>query len=121
MKILTALVPLLPLISFLVIGLNFRRMSKTLTVIFACGSVFASFICSIVLFYFIKSGNTPVNLSLFDWLSTSKTTIQFSLVADQLSILMMLIVTGVGLLIHIYSVGYMNEDEGFNRFFAYMN
>lgn len=121
MKTLVALVPFLPLISFVIIGLNFKRLPKPVTTILACGSVLISFVFSVILFLYVKGGHAPVKVDLFDWLPTLKATISFSFVVDPLSSLMLLIVTGVGFLIHVYSVGYMHEDEGFNRFFAYMN
>jgi NADH-quinone oxidoreductase subunit L len=121
MKTLVALVPFLPLISFVIIGLNFKRLPKPVTTILACGSVLVSFVFSVILFLYIKRGHEPVRVDLFDWLPTLKATISFSFVVDPLSSLMLLIVTGVGFLIHVYSVGYMHEDEGYNRFFAYMN
>ena len=121
MNTLAALVPILPLLSFLVIGLNFRRLPKPVTAILACGSVLVSFIFSVVLFFHIKGGNPAVNVTLFEWIPAAATSLGFSFVVDPLSSLMLLIVTGVGFLIHVYSIGYMHDDEGFNRFFAYMN
>jgi NADH-quinone oxidoreductase subunit L len=121
MKILTALVPILPLLSFLVIGLNFKRMPKLLTTLLGCGSVLVSFVLSVVLFVYLKNGNPAVNVTLFDWLPTANTNLGFSFVVDPLSSLMLLIVTGVGFLIHVYSVGYMHDDAGYNRFFSYLN
>lgn len=121
MKTLVALVPLLPLITFIIIGLNFKRMPKLLTSILACGSVFVSFIFSVILFWEIKNGGQPITVTLFEWLPMTRTTLNFSFIVDQVSVWMLLIVTGVGFLIHIYSIGYMKEDNGFNRFFAYMN
>ena len=121
MKTFVALVPFLPLISFLIIGLSFKRLPKIITSLLACGSVLVSFILSIVLFFFIKEGHAPIKVNLFDWLPAYSSTIGFSFVVDQLSSLMLLVVTGVGFLIHVYSVSYMHDDEGYNRFFAYMN
>jgi len=121
MKTLVALVPFLPLISFLIIGLNFKHLPKVVTTILACGTVLVSFVFSIILFFHIKSGQVPVRVDLFDWMSLTFSTIQFSFVVDQLSSLMLLVVTGVGFLIHVYSVGYMHDDDGYNRFFSYMN
>ncbi|MDP4209442.1 MAG: NADH-quinone oxidoreductase subunit L [Bacteroidota bacterium] len=121
MKTLTALVPLLPFISFLVIGLFFKRIPKLLTSVLACGTVLISFIFSIILFVDLKNGGTATNVTLFDWLPSANANIGFSLVVDQLSSLMLLVVTGVGFLIHVYSIGYMHDDEGFNRFFSYLN
>jgi NADH-quinone oxidoreductase subunit L len=121
MKTFTALVPFLPFFTFLVIGLNFKRLPKMATNILACGSVLVSFVLSVILFFHIRAGNAPVRVDLFEWLPAYSSTISFSFVVDQLSSLMLLVVTGVSFLIHVYSIGYMHDDEGYNRFFAYMN
>jgi NADH-quinone oxidoreductase subunit L len=117
---LVALIPVLPLISFLIIGLNFKNLNKTVTSVLACGSVFLSFVLSVVAYFQVKSG-VNIEVTLFEWIATQKVAINFSLLIDPLSALMLLVVTGVGFLIHIYSIGYMHHDAGFNRFFAYMN
>ena len=120
MNSLIALIPLLPLITFLVIGLNLKRLGKRLTSFLACGSVFAAFVLSVLLFMKVRTGNT-LSINLFDWIPMGGSDMYFSLVVDQLSSLMLLVVTGISFLIHVYSIGYMQEDNGFNRFFAYMN
>ncbi len=79
-----------------------------------------SFILTLVLFFELRS--TPeINVQLFNWFSVGGMEIPFAFLIDHLSILMMLVITGVGSLIHIYSIGYMHGDEGFNRFFSYLN
>ncbi len=117
---LVALIPLLPLLSFLIIGLNYKKLNKTITGVLASGSVFISFILSVVAYFQVKAGAT-FEVNLFEWIATEKFVINFSFLIDPLSSLMLLVVTGVGFLIHVYSIGYMKHDEGFNRFFAYMN
>jgi NADH-quinone oxidoreductase subunit L len=117
---LVALIPVLPLVSFLIIGLNYKNLNKTVTSILACGSVFLSFAISVMAFLQVKAGSN-IEVHLFDWIPTLKFTVGFSFLIDPLSALMLLVVTGVSFLIHIYSIGYMHHDEGFNRFFAYMN
>jgi NADH-quinone oxidoreductase subunit L len=122
MKTIVALIPILPLISFILIGTFYKNIHKKITPYFACGSVFLSFILSVILFINIKSGAaTSYAITLFNWLPLQSAPIGFSFTVDALSSLMLLVVTGVGFLIHLYSVGYMHNDEGFNRFFAYMN
>lgn len=116
-----ALIPFLPLISFLVIGLNFGKMNKKLTSWLACGTVFLSFVLSVLAFLQIKTTGKNIEVDLFEWIATRQFAVGFSFLIDPLSSLMLLIVTGVGFLIHIYSIGYMHNDAGFNRFFAYMN
>ena len=115
------LVPVLPLLSFLIIGLNFKRLPKSLTSLLACGTVLISFLISCALFWHLKETHASITVNLFDWITASAGSIGFSFVIDPLSSLMLLVVTGVSFLIHIYSIGYMHEDEGFNRFFAYLN
>ncbi len=121
MKTLITLVLFFPLISFLIIGLSFKKISFKITSLLACGSVLVSFIISLVLFFYVRNTGKVIIVKTFDWITTSYTSFSFSFVLDQLSSLMLLIITGVGFLIHVYSVGYMSNDEGYNRFFAYMN
>lgn len=115
-------IPLLPLLGFLINGLWGRRLSQSAVSIVGCGSIFASFLLSVYLFVANMRGVfTAKTVTVFDWIPTGSQTIGFSLLADPLSILMLLIVTGIGFLIHVYSTGYMHEDEGYSRFFAYLN
>ena len=79
----------------------------------------ASFIVSLITF--IQFNGQPVTIDLFDWISSGSLSIPFSFMIDQLSLIMLLIITGVGFLIHVYSIGYMHGDEGFSRFFSYLN
>ena len=60
-------------------------------------------------------------VTLFDWISAGNFKASISFLVDPLSSLMLLIITGVGFLIHVYSIGYMHDDEGYNRFFSYLN
>jgi NADH-quinone oxidoreductase subunit L len=115
------LVPLFPLIGFLAIALNFRRFKGILSGIIASSAVFLSFVVSMVVFSEITAGQEAQTIDIFNWIHINNLSIPFSFLADRLSALMLLIVTGVGCLIHIYSIGYMKHDAGFNRFFAYMN
>lgn len=121
-EIALAAIPLLPLLGFLVNGLWGRRLSQGAVSIVGCGSILASFLLSLYLFVANLSGLfTSKTITLFDWIPTGSSTIGFALLADPLSILMLLIVTGIGFLIHLYSTGYMHDDEGYARFFAYLN
>lgn len=108
-----------PLLGFLANGLFGRRFSHTLVNLFGCGSVFISFLLSTSLLLTHHHGSHTLNL--FDWLPLGQYTAGFSLLADPLSIVMLLVVTGVGFLIHVYSAGYMHDDPGYSRFFAYLN
>lgn len=115
------LIPLFPLLGFLITGLNFRRMSVRITGWLASGMVLMSFILSVIIFIALAGGGEPKTLVISDWIMTGDLKLPVEILIDQLSSIMMLIITGVGLLIHIYSIGYMHGDEGYNRFFAFMN
>ena len=117
-----ALIPILPLIGFLFVALNVKKLSQGVASIIACGSVFISFVLSVIIFVLLLSkGTSAINVLLFQWINTDFFHASFSLVVDPLSSIMLLIITGVGFLIHVYSIGYMKEDAGFNKFFSYLN
>jgi NADH-quinone oxidoreductase subunit L len=117
-------IPLAPLLGFLFIGLLNKRLSQPIVSLVACGSVFVSFVLSTVLFIHLLNageGGSSLHYTAFDWITTGNFSVSFSFLVDPLSATMMMIITGVGFLIHIYSVGYMSHDEGFRRFFMYLN
>jgi NADH-quinone oxidoreductase subunit L len=115
------LIPLLPLLGFVINGIGRNSLSKG--VIGAIGSlvILASFGLSIAAFFQIKSTGVPINVDLFTWFSVGSLQVNFSFLVDQLSSIMLLIITGVGFLIHLYSTGYMHDDAGFGKFFSYLN
>ncbi|MBL7837492.1 MAG: NADH-quinone oxidoreductase subunit L [Bacteroidetes bacterium] len=120
MEQLVKLVPLFPLISFAIIGLLNRKLTKVHAAIFACTGVFLSFVDSILIFIAqLKHG--PVEVKIFDWIVAGDFSASITFLCDHLSSIFLLVITGVGFLIHIFSVGYMMEDDGFRRFFAYLN
>jgi NADH-quinone oxidoreductase subunit L len=125
-------VPLLPLLGAVVHGvlLAFFRtqLSRTLTIALSCGSVVASFLLSLALVNDLTQlapGARVMTDSLFTWIGTASFTGEAAFLLDPLSAVMILVVTGVGSLIHIYSIGYMDDDHrddrGFARFFCYLN
>jgi NADH-quinone oxidoreductase subunit L len=119
---LVGLVPLLPLIGFVIIGLFGKSLSKGIVGIIGCGSVLAAFAVSLGIFLELTGqAEKSVTIDLFSWITAGKLSIPFSFLIDPLSSLFLLIVTGIGFLIHVYSTGYMSHDEGFSRFFAYLN
>lgn len=122
MSYLVFLVPLFPLLGFLINGLLRRYLSKPATGFIGSGAILASFIVSVLLFLDVKAGKTGV-VTLFDFISFDKIHIPFAFQVDQLSSLFLLIITGVGFLIHLYSTAYMHEEEDqhFARYFAYLN
>lgn len=116
---------ILPLAGFLINGL-FGRKIKSELIIGLIGSLTVGFSFIISLLAFVETISLPVNqrsnvVELFTWLSVAGLNIKFGYLVDQLSLTMSLIVTGVGFLIHVYSIGYMHGDKGFWRFFAYLN
>jgi NADH-quinone oxidoreductase subunit L len=115
------LVPLFPLIGFLINGLGFRKIKKSTAAFIGCASVALSFITVLAIFFEYIQSHQSTTLYLYDWIVTGNYKVSFSFLVDALTLNMLLIVTGVGLLIHIYSAGYMHEDEGFGKFFAYLN
>ena len=116
------LIPLLPLIGFLINGLGRNSLSKTLTAIIGSGVILGSFLISVYAFFIVKGGNTHI-AHYFDFINTSSLKIGFDFQIDQLSSLFLLIITGVGFLIHVYSTSYMHEEESkdFAKYFAYLN
>ena len=117
------LIPLFPLLGFLINGLLRNSLSKSLIGIIGCGSVLASFVVSLILFFQVKSGGALPVESLYTFINTGSFKIDFAFQVDQLSTLFLLIITGIGFLIHLYSTSYMHDEEPphFARYFAYLN
>ncbi len=116
---LITLIPLFPLIGFLINGIGFNIVPKNLAGIISTAAALASFCCAVVLFMNF-SGEVQI-AKVFDWITVGKLNISMSFQIDQLSLLMLLIITGVGSLIHIYSMGYMSHDAGYGKFFSFLN
>src|ERR1700749_2374469 len=115
------LIPILPLAGFLINGLGRNTLSKGVIGFIGSALVLASFAISVGVFFEVKAAGHGFNVDLFNWFSAGSVKISFSFLIDQLSAIMLLIITGVGFLIHLYSAGYMHDDEGFGKFFAYLN
>ena len=119
------LIPLFPLIGFLINGLLGKKI-KNEKVIGSIGAfaVFCSFIVSVMTFsklIGLPDAERSVNIKIFTWMTSGTFNADIAFLIDPLSCLMLLVVTGIGTLIHIYSIGYMHGEEGFYRFFAYLN
>ncbi|MGH9585770.1 MAG: NADH-quinone oxidoreductase subunit L [Acidobacteriaceae bacterium] len=115
------LIPLLPLIGFLLNGIFGRKLPKALVSTIALVSTAIPFAQVVDLWFHFHSVSLPYIEHLGTWIQTGIFSAGFDLQLDQLSMVMLLVVTGVGFLIHIYSVGYMAHEEGYWRFFAYLN
>ncbi len=123
MSQLVYLIPLFPLIGFLINGLLWNKMPKSLAGIIGSVAILASFVVSLGIFMEVKSPNFhgPVIVTLFDFIQSGNLKIPFAFQVDALSSLFLLIITGVGFLIHVYSASYMSHDEGMVKYFAYLN
>lgn len=114
------LVPLFPLIGFLINGLGWKVLPHKAGGLIASAALLGSFIVSCLIFLEVKAGAQGV-ITLFPFIQTGSINIQFAFQVDALSSLFLLIITGVGFLIHVYSAGYMAHDEGVVKYFAYLN
>src|SRR3569833_3903544 len=110
------LIPFFPLLGFLINGLIGKRLSKSVVGLIACGSVALSFLYVVVLLAKLWPMETAYSEHGFTWIQSGFLHVGFDLVADRLTAVMLMVVTGVGLLIHIYAIGYMHEETGFYRF-----
>jgi NADH-quinone oxidoreductase subunit L len=118
------LIPLLPLAGFLVNGLLGSRLPKWLVSAVALAFPLASFLMVLrtaQIFLTYKPSPVPWLIRYGSWISAGRLNIDFTLYLDQLTLVMLLVITGVGFLIHIYSVGYMAHEEGYWRYFSYLN
>ena len=114
------LIPILPLAGFLINGLFGRRFSKGIVNAIAIGSVVLSFAWVVKTLLGVDLSH-PYSEKYFTWIESGAFRVDFEFTVDKLTAVMLLIVTGVGALIHIYSVGYMAHEGGYYRFFAYLN
>src|SRR6266705_2347825 len=117
------LIPVLPLIGATTNGVLGKRLPKNVISLVAAGSVGVSFLISLRLFLAMlgqPQSELPILKDYFTWIQAGPFQAQFGLMLDHLSGVMILIVSGIGFLIHIYSVGYMSHEDGFYRYFAYL-
>src|SRR5260221_5991224 len=116
---------LFPLAGFLLNGIMGKKIgSERLSGVIGSGAVGLSFLLSATLFAGMLGSpaeGRPHSVSLFEWIAAGTLSVSAAYRIDQLSIILCLIITGVGFLIHLYSIGYMHGDPGFWRFFAYLN
>lgn len=121
MNNLILLIPLLPFLGFLINGLGRNALSKSLVSLIGCGTVLGSFI--IVLIIFFQKHYSAAPITYFNFINLDTLKIPFAFQVDQLSTVFLLIITGVGFLIHVYSTAYMHEEktEHYSRYFSYLN
>jgi NADH-quinone oxidoreductase subunit L len=115
------LIPLLPLLGFLLNGLFGNRLPRWVVSTVACGLPALSFLVTLVLYSGLVATGQPIAETLYTWVALDSLQVDVAFYLDQVSAVMCLVVTGVGTLIHLYSVGYMSHDESQPRYFAYLN
>jgi NADH-quinone oxidoreductase subunit L len=113
-----------PLIGFAINGLRFRAQNAVVAGAIGTGAAVISFLCSLALFRQLLSlpeDARHLSSRFFDWIVVGDLHIPFGFVVDQVSVIMILVITGVGSLIHLFSIGYMAHDERPAKFFSYLN
>src|SRR5262245_4809836 len=128
------LIPLFPAVGFVINGLFGKRLPKSAVGVIASGAAFISFIFAagaVFQLLQLEPGHRVHTVRLYEWInagplrigdgSVGRFSVDWSYLLDPLSCVMVLVVTGIGFLIHVYSTGYMHEEDGFYRFFAYLN
>ncbi|TLS19217.1 MAG: NADH-quinone oxidoreductase subunit L [Betaproteobacteria bacterium] len=120
MKSLYLLVPLAPLAGAIVAGLFCRVIPRWLAHTATILGVAVAFITSIVIFQDVLAGNS-FNGTVYQWLASGEYKFEVGFLIDKLTVTMMLVVTSVSLMVHLYTIGYMQEDPGYNRFFSYIS
>jgi NADH-quinone oxidoreductase subunit L len=98
-----------------------KKAGKSISGIIGTLSVVISFLATAYFFASIQSNPKPIQIKMFQWISLETIKINCSFLLDQLSVLWLLFVTGIGSLIHLYSISYMHDDENMHKFFAYLN
>jgi len=118
------LIPLLPLIGFLINGLLIGRLPRPVISLVGCATIGLSFVLSVIAFFELKGLPADARImeqTLFTWITAGQFQVNIAYLLDPLSAVMILVVSGVGFLIHVYSVGYMAHDKGYGRYFSYLN
>ncbi|MBL8482344.1 MAG: NADH-quinone oxidoreductase subunit L, partial [Rhodocyclaceae bacterium] len=120
MKTLYLIVPLAPLFGAIIAGLFCRVIPRWVAHSVTILGVAVAFVASIVIFRDVSAGNV-FNGTLYTWATSDNLRFEVGFLIDQLTVMMMLVVTFVSLMVHVYTIGYMAEDDGYNRFFAYIS
>ncbi len=120
MQNLYLLVPLAPLLGAILAGLFGKALGRKWTHRLTIALVAVSFFASVAIFRDVLAGH-QFNGTVYKWMTTGDTSFEVGLLIDRLTVLMMLVVTFVSLMVHIYTIGYMSEDAGYQRFFSYIS
>lgn len=112
---------LAPLLGFLLNIFFGKQLGKGLSGTIGTLTVIVSFAVTLFFFLQINETNQPIQVQLFDWIAISNFKVEFGFLLDHLSLLWLMFVTGIGALIHLYSISYMHDDENMHKFFGYLN
>ncbi|MBL0124164.1 MAG: NADH-quinone oxidoreductase subunit L [Betaproteobacteria bacterium] len=119
-KLVLLAVPLLPLLGAVLAGFLGRTLGRTFAHTVTIFGVLAAFILSVLIFQDVQAGKT-FNGAIYTWLVTDGINLQIGFLIDSLTVTMMMVVTFVSLMVHVYTIGYMAEDDGYTRFFGYIS
>ncbi len=115
-------IALAPMIGAVIAGFFGSRIGRTATHLVTTAGVAVSFICSLIVFkHIVLDGSAPFNGAIYTWLVSDGIRFEIGFLIDELTTLMMMVVTFVSLMVHIYTVGYMKDDPGYQRFFCYIS
>jgi len=120
MQSLYLVVPLAPLVGAILAGLFGKAIGRTGAHIVTILGVAIAFVASFLIFQDVQAGNT-FNGTVYTWATSGSLTFEVGFLIDELTVMMMLVVTFVSLMVHIYTIGYMHEDPGYQRFFSYIS
>ena len=120
MQTIYLLIPLLPLIAAAIVGLSGKALPRFFAHVLTILGVGGAFALSVLVFLDVLKGNT-YNGTVYTWLTSGDIRFEVGFLIDQLTAMMMLVVTFVSLMVHIYTIGYMHEDPGYRRFFSYIS
>ncbi len=123
-EILLSILILSPFVGFLINGFRYKKHSGNLAGGIASGAVFISFICAVILvadLVGMPAESRKIAVTFFDWIAVANLSVKAGFVVDQISGIMILIITGVGTLIHLFSISYMHHDKGVAKYFSYLN
>ncbi|AWG24872.1 NADH-quinone oxidoreductase subunit L [Flavobacterium kingsejongi] len=118
---LVLLLVLAPFIGFLFNVFLGKKVNRSLSGAVGTLAIAVSFVISLYFFIQLNQTKQPITVNLFEWMQLVNFNVTFGFLLDQLSLLWLLFVTGIGTLIHMYSISYMHEDSNFHKFFAYLN
>ena len=114
-------IPLAPLVGFLILFATLGNLSKSLVAITGVGSIAISVVVVLLLALEFLADRQPLTTTIYTWISVGGFNPAVSFYVDGLTLTMLSVITGVGLLIHIYSTLFMLDDDDYSRFFSYMN